>query len=90
MRKEFGVGVALDVGCWLQTFLLALESFGIHSCAQASLRAYGGLIQEELGIDPSLAVLCGVSFGYADETVPANAARMSRAPLQECVTLLGF
>lgn len=90
MRQGFGVGVALDVGCWLQTFLLALESRGVNSCPQASLRAYGSLIADELGIDASLAVLCGVSFGYEAEGVSANAARMERAPLAECVTLLGF
>lgn len=89
MRHEFGVGVAIDVGCWLQTFLLALTAFGVQSCPQASLRAYGTLVKEELGIDPSLQVLCGVSFGYADESVAANAARMGRSSVDECVTLLG-
>jgi nitroreductase len=90
LRAEFGVGVALDVGCWLQTFLLALQARGVQSCAQASLRAYGTLVQDELGIDPSLRVLCGVSFGYEDESVAANAVRMGRSPADECVTLLGF
>jgi hypothetical protein len=90
MRREFGVGVALDVGCWLQTFLLALQAHGVGSCAQASLRAYGELVKDELGIDASLQVLCGVSFGYEDASVGANAARMDRVPVDECVTLLGF
>jgi nitroreductase len=90
MKREFGVGVALDVGCWLQSFLLALTAFDVQSCPQASLRAYGTLVGEELGIDPSLQVLCGVSFGYGDESVAANAARMGRSPVDECVTLLGF
>lgn len=88
MNEEFSVGVALDVGCWLQTFLLALWSRGVAACPQAALRCYGTLIKDELGIAPGLRVLCGVSFGYEDETVPANAARMPRTPIAEAVTFL--
>lgn len=90
MDRSFGLGVALDVGCWLETFLLALWSRGVAACPQASLRAFGELIKEELGIPPELRVLCGVAFGYEDPGVPANGARMTRAPIEDCVRLLGF
>jgi nitroreductase len=90
MDRSFGVGVALDVGCWLETFLLALWSRGISACPQAALRAYGEIVKEELGIAPELLVLCGVSFGYEDASVPANRARMPRVPVDDCVSFLGF
>lgn len=81
MDRAFGLGVALDVGMWVQTFMLALTSRGIGSCPQAALRAYSGLLQRELEIPDNELVLCGVSFGYEDESVPVNATRQPRDPL---------
>ncbi len=88
MERHFGVGVAVDVGTWLQNFLLALWARGVASCPQASLRNYGPILHRELGIRDDLRVLCGVSFGYEDPTVPANATRQPRNPLEKNVTLL--
>jgi nitroreductase len=85
MEKHFGLGVALDVGMWVQTFLLALTERGIGSCAQAALRNYPTLLRRELGLPDSLRVLCGVSFGYEDEAVPANRTRLGREPLDKNV-----
>lgn len=81
MDRSFGIGVALDVGMWVQTFMLALTSRGVSSCPQAALRAYSGLLQAELGIPDNELVLCGVSFGYEDESVPVNACRQPRDPI---------
>lgn len=89
MDRSFGVGVALDVGMWVQTFMLALTSRGVGSCAQAALRAYSGLLSRELGIPDSELVLCGVSFGYEDPAVPVNATRQPRDPVDANVTRLG-
>lgn len=88
MDKHFGIGVSLDVGMWVQTFLLALWSRGVGSCPQAALRAYPSLIRKVLGIPDNLHVLCGVSFGYEDESVPANATRQTREPIDTNATFV--
>ncbi len=88
MQKSFGVGVALDVGMWVQTFMLALWSRGVASCAQASLRQYPQIIRPLLEIPDDLRILCGVSFGYEDPLVPANRTRQQRAALEENVVFL--
>jgi hypothetical protein len=88
MDARFGVGVGVDVGCWVQTFLLSLWARGVGACAQASLRAYGELVRKEVGLDQGQRVLCSISFGYEDESMPANQARMSRVPVDECVRWL--
>ncbi|MBK7155559.1 MAG: nitroreductase family protein [Sandaracinaceae bacterium] len=85
MDRSFGIGVALDVGMWVQTFMLALTSRGVSSCPQAALRAYSGLLQAELEIPDNELVLCGVSFGYEDESVPVNACRQPRDPISSNV-----
>lgn len=88
MKKEFGIGVALDVGMWVQTFMLALWSRGVGSCAQASVRLYSEIIKRELAIDPGLEILCGISFGYEDPFVPANQTRQPREPIESNVRIL--
>ncbi len=88
MQKSFGVGVALDVGMWVQTFMLALWARGVASCAQASLRQYPQIIRPVLKIPDDLRILCGVSFGYEDPAVPANRTRQQRAALEENVVFM--
>jgi nitroreductase len=90
MQESFPVGVAIDVGIYLQSLLLAFEALGVSTCAQASLRRYATLIKRELEIDPSLRVMCGVSFGYALPGAPVNRVRQARSGVEENVTLLGF
>lgn len=82
MDASFGVGVALDVGMYVQTLMLLLWSRGIGSCAQAALRAYEDLTREELGIPSGEHILCGLSFGYEDVDVPANRTRQQRQLLE--------
>ena len=88
MEKYFGLGVALDVGMYVQTLMLALCSRGVASCPQASLRQYPDIIRSELGIPDNLRIMCGVSFGYEDASVPANRCRQTRDPLESNVVLL--
>ena len=45
MAQSFGIGVALDVGMYVQTLMLAMQSRGISSCAQAALRAFPDVVR---------------------------------------------
>jgi nitroreductase len=88
MEQHFKLGVALDVGMYAQTLMLALWARGVASCAQASLRMYPALIRRELAIPESLRILCGISFGYEDDSVPANRTRQRREPIETNVTFV--
>jgi nitroreductase len=81
MAKSFGIGVALDVGMYVQTLMLAMQSRGISSCAQAALRAFPEVVAEHLDIPDDEQILCGLSFGYEDPDVPANQTRQTRDPI---------
>ena len=83
MSKNFGVGVALDVGMYVQSLMLAMWSRGIGACAQASLRAFPDVVAKHLDIPEDEQILCGLSFGYEDIEVAANKSRQPRAPLSE-------
>jgi hypothetical protein len=52
------------------------------------LSMYPDIIRRELLIPDELRILCGVSFGYEDPTVPANRTRQSREPIETNVTFL--
>ena len=85
MERQFGVTVALDVGMYIQTLMLVMTSFGIGSCAQGSMRYYPQDVRDLFGEPDSTAILCGISFGYEDESVAANRTRVGREPLGESV-----
>ena len=56
MESSFGIGVALDVGMYVQTLMLAMQTRGIGSCAQASMRHYPDIVRQELGIRDDLRI----------------------------------
>lgn len=85
MHDDFEEREAVDLGIYLQTLMLAMTSRGIASCAQGALSLYPTIIREHLGLDPSNRIIFGVSFGYEDTAVPANATRVGRAPLGDAV-----
>jgi len=83
MPAGMGTYGALDLGGFLTNFLLAAEAEGVATIAQAALAAYGSAIRESVGIAGDRALLCGVSFGYADLSHQANRFRASRAPREQ-------
>lgn len=85
---HFGVYGALDVGCYLQSLLLAAQNEGLATCPMAALATYPDQIRQVLPIDKSLTILCGIAIGYEDPDVPANGARMPRGPLGDNVQFL--
>ncbi|HET8705854.1 MAG TPA: nitroreductase [Pseudomonadales bacterium] len=88
MHRSFGVTVALDVGMYIQTLMLTMTAHGIGSCAQGSMRYYPDDVREVFGVDNSIAILVGISFGYEDTSVAANRTRVGRAPLNENVKFM--
>ncbi|MBL4783377.1 MAG: nitroreductase [Porticoccaceae bacterium] len=88
MPKIFNESVAIDVGMYAQTLMLSMTAHGIGSCAQASVSRYPDIIREHFGLDDSLAVLIGISFGFEDTSVPANRTIVPRANIEEDVLFL--
>ncbi len=85
MNKQFKEPVALDLGIYLQTLMLAMTSSGIACCPQGSMRSYPDIVRREFDILPEIGILVGLSFGYEDTSVAANRTRIDRSPLGENV-----
>jgi nitroreductase len=85
MPEPFDTREAADIGMYAQTLMLALTARGIASCAQGALGLFPDIIREQLGIPDNYKLLFGISFGYEERRVAANAARVGRAPLAEII-----
>jgi nitroreductase len=85
MPEPFDTREATDIGMYAQTLMLALTARGIGSCAQGALGLFPHIVREHLGIPANYKLLFGVSFGYEDASVKANAARVGRANLDDAV-----
>ena len=85
MPEPFDTREATDIGMYAQTLMLALTARGIGSCAQGALGLFPHIVREHLGIPANYKLLFGVSFGYEDAGVKANAARVGRANLDDTV-----
>ncbi|GAA4471005.1 nitroreductase [Rhodococcus olei] len=77
---------AVDCGLYVNTFLLAAQSFGVATVPQAALAGCAPYVRDFFEIPDDRNVLCAISFGYPDLTNPANAFRTSRADLDSVVT----
>lgn len=85
--REQGVYGAVDCGGYVSTLLLAARSLGIDTVAQAAIAMYGQTVRHHLELPFERAVVCGVSFGFADKRHPANGFRTERAPLDQVLDL---
>jgi len=85
MQRDFSPAIAVDVGMYAQTLMLLMTAYGIGSCAQASVSYYPDIIRSFFDEPDSTGILFGISFGYENTEIDANAARTDRADLNEVV-----
>ena len=70
--RRLEIGSWLDYGMFLQNVMILARDHGLESCQQAAFAPYHQPIREVLGLDDGEVVVCGLSLGYADWTVPEN------------------
>lgn len=87
-EPPLGTYGVLDCGAYINNFMLAAASVGVASVAQAALASMAHVLRENLPIPEGRLVVCGISFGYADMSHPANSFRTARATLEEAVAYI--
>lgn len=88
MPKNMGAVNAIDVGIHLQSLMLLFVEYGLASCPQGALAYYPDPVFEMCDIPKENGILCGISFGYADEDAQINKVKMPRANLDENVVFV--
>ncbi len=79
---------AFDCGLYVMNFMLAAQSMGVGTIAQAALASYPDLIREQLGLLPTRKLICGISFGYAEREHAIHGYRTERADIAEGVQFI--
>lgn len=77
---------AVDCGGYVTALMLAAQSLGVASIAQAAIAEFSPLVHDHLGIPADRDIVCAVSFGYADAEHPANGFRTERAEVSQAVS----
>lgn len=85
LPEPFGLREAADLGMYAQTVMLAMVANGLASCPQTALSMSADMLREKLGLDDSMKVMFGLSFGYEDTEHDANKCRVGRAALADTV-----
>lgn len=83
-----GVYGAIDCGGYVANFLLAACSLGVATCPQAALAARPQRVRDFFGLGPDRKLVCGISFGFADRSHPANGFRTTRAAVEDAAAWL--
>ncbi len=84
--EALGVYGAIDCGAYVGNFMLAAQAAGLATIPQAALASYSNVIRHHLGLGEDRRVVCGISFGFPDESHPANSYRTNRARISEAAT----
>jgi nitroreductase len=87
-NEPLGIYGAIDCGAYVSNFMLAAQALGLGTIPQAALARHSGLIRRHFNLADDRRVVCGISFGYADNAHKINSYRTSRANVADTVTFL--
>ena len=88
--KDLDAMSFVDVGMFMQTFMLAAKVRGLDTCAQGAWNNYWTVTRRVLNVPDDEYVIAGISLGYADETSPVNTLVSEREPVANFATFHGF
>lgn len=86
MDRRLETGSFMDCGMFIQSVMLAARGQGLHTCPQAAFAWHHALIRDELQLDDTELLLCGISLGYEDTQAPENAFITEREDIEGFVT----
>ena len=84
--EALGVYGAIDCGGYVSSFLLAAQALGVATVPQAALAFHADLVRKHFGLGEDRRVVCGISFGFADESHKVNSYRTTRADIPDTVS----
>jgi nitroreductase len=85
---DLGVYGAIDCGLYVNAFMLAAESLGLGTCAQAAMGQVAPAIRSFLELPEDRKVVCGITFGFPDPEHPSAGFMSTRAAIEDAVTFV--
>ncbi|MDB5433409.1 MAG: nitroreductase [Caulobacter sp.] len=90
LDKDLDAMSFLDVGMFMQSFMLAAKAKGLDTCAQGAWNNYWTVTRRVLSVPDDEYIIAGMSLGYADDSHPVNGVISEREPLESFAVLHGF
>jgi len=84
--KELDSMSFLDIGMFMQTFMLAAKDRGLDTCAQGAWTLFWSATRRILSIPQDEYIIAGMALGYADADDPVNGVIAPREPLDRIAT----
>jgi len=84
-NRDLGVYGAVDCGGYVANLMLAAQSFGVDTIAQAAIAMQSACVRTFFNLPDDRLIVCGMSFGYGDPNHPANSFRTRRDGIDEIV-----
>jgi nitroreductase len=88
--RRLEIGSWLDYGYFLEAICVAARANGLDTCSQQAFAYFHTIIREQLAMDESEVVVCGMAMGYADWDAKINTLATDRMPVTEFATFRGF
>ncbi|MBV8247701.1 MAG: nitroreductase [Comamonas sp.] len=90
VEERMGYAQWVDLGIYLQSFMLLAAEQGLATCAQGFWRMYNELLVQQLALPAGYQIAFGIALGYEDRSAPINQWRSSRATSGEWLALQGL
>jgi nitroreductase len=90
VEERMGYAQWVDLGIYLQSFMLLAVEKGLATCAQGFWRMYNDMLIEQLALPDGYQIAFGIALGYEDVSAPINQWRASRAASNEWLVLQGL
>ncbi len=88
--KDLDAMSYVDIGMFMQTFMLAAKVRGLDTCAQGAWNNYWTVTRRVLNVPDDQYIIVGISLGYADDSHPVNTLVSEREPVENFATFHGF
>lgn len=88
--ERMGPAQWVDLGIYLQSFMLRATESGLATCAQGFWRRSDAVVRKHITVPEGYMVAFGIALGYEDKAAPINGMRSTRASFEEWGQLVGF
>lgn len=88
--KDLDAMSFLDIGMFMQSFMLAATEQGLGTCAQGAWNNYWSVTRRVLEIPEDDYIIAGMSLGWPDPDAPVNSLVADREPVDSFARFHGF
>ncbi|QIL72406.1 nitroreductase [Diaphorobacter sp. HDW4B] len=88
--ERMGYAQWVDLGIYLQSFMLLATERGMATCAQGYWRRFRDTVEQVLEVPDSYRVAYGIALGFEDVNAPINDLRADRAEFSDWAQVRGF